>query len=261
MLKKVKFAVLLASLLGTAGIAGAGGGLSGGSTEVTQLANNAELVAVAQNGVQQVQNQIRQITHEIEMITNQVTMIQDMVRNTLSLPNQLFGDIMGSVDEVKNVLARTQGVAHSLGDIDGLFKSRFWTPAQMTGMKTTTDFQKEYSTIQETQRETIRSSMNATGVIYDQYTSDADLLKQLQEKAGSAEGRNQLLQMELQLMAFSSRQLLRLQELSMMQMTNYGATLEAERAKEDMAKEQDAKAWDASKIPHYGPAPLNTSKW
>jgi P-type conjugative transfer protein TrbJ len=131
----------------------------------------------------------------------------------------------------------------------------------MAQMNTTTDFQNEYAAIQETQRETIRSSMNATGVVYDQYTSDADLLKQLQEKAGSTDERNQLLQMEVQLMSFSSQQLIRLQELSMMQMTNYSAALEAERAKEDLMKERDAKAWDASKIPHYGPAPLNTSKW
>jgi P-type conjugative transfer protein TrbJ len=228
---------------------------------MTQKLNNAELVAVTKNGVDQVQNQIRQITNEIQMITNQVTMIQDLMKNTLSLPYQLYGDVMDSVKNVKDVLARTQGVAHSLGDIDALFKSRYRTPAQMTAIKTPADFQKEYATIQETQRETIRSSMNATGVIYDQYTSDADLLKQLQAKAGSADGRNQLLQMELQLMAFSSRQLMRLQELSMMQMTNYGAAMEAERAKEDMAKEQDAKAWDTSNIPYYGPAPLNTSKW
>jgi P-type conjugative transfer protein TrbJ len=270
MVKRTGFAVLSVLAFGvfSAGIAGAGGGMTGGATEITQKLNNAELVAVVKNGVQQAQNQIRQIANEIEMITNQVmmimnqvTMIQDLVKNTLSLPSQLYGEIMKSVDAVKNVLSKTQGVAHTLGDIEGLFKSSFKTPAQMsTNMKTTTDFQNEYAAIQKTQRETIRSSMNAVGVVYDHYTTDADLLKQLQNKAGSAEGRNQLLQMELQLMAFSSRQLLRLQELSMMQMTNYGTALEAERAREDLDRERDRKMWDASKIPHYGSAPLNTSK-
>jgi P-type conjugative transfer protein TrbJ len=195
------------------------------------------------------------------MITNQITTIQNLVKNTLSLPNQLYGDIMSSVNDVKNVLSRTQGVAHSLGDIEGLFKSRFKTPAQISKLGTKQDIEKEYAAIQETQRETIRSSVNAMGVVYDQYTSDADLLKQLQSKAASAEGRNQLLQMELQLMAFSSQQIMRLQEMAMMQMTNYNTALEAERAKEDLWREQDAKAWGTSHIPHYGPAPLNTSKW
>jgi P-type conjugative transfer protein TrbJ len=272
--KKTGFVVLsvlaLSVFVFSAGIAGAGGGgLTGGATEMTQIANNGELVAVVKNGVEQAQNQIRQIANEIQMITNQVTtimnqvtMIQDLVKNTLGLPAQLYGDVMNSVNGVKNVLSKTQGVAHTLGDLDGLFKSSFKTSAQMsTNVKTATDFQKEYAAIQETQRETIRSSMSATGVVYDQYTSDADLLKQLQSKAGSAEGRNQLLQMELQLMAFSSQQLLRLQELSMMQMTNYGTIAEAERAKEDLDRERDRKMWDDSKIPQYESLPLNTSKW
>jgi P-type conjugative transfer protein TrbJ len=238
---------------------GAGGGGLGRATEMTQKMNNAELIAVVKKGAEQVQNQVKQIANEIQMIANQVTMIQDLVKNTLSLPSQLYGDIMNSVNGVKNVLSQTQGLAHTLGDIDGLFKSRFKTPQQMTSMNKPTDFQREYAKIQETQRETIRSSMGAIGVTYDRYTSDAELLKQLQSKAGTADGRNQLLQMQIQFLAFASRQIMRLQELSMMQMMNYGTALEAERTKEDLEKEQIIKAWDTSNMPDYGPAPLNTS--
>ncbi|MDR0411010.1 MAG: hypothetical protein LBH75_03455, partial [Treponema sp.] len=49
----------------------AGGGLSGGATEMTQMMNNAELV--------------QQVSQLAQQIQNQITMIQDMIYNTLTI--------------------------------------------------------------------------------------------------------------------------------------------------------------------------------
>ena len=56
----------------------AGGGLTGGATEMTQLANNAELAT-------QVSQLTEQINNQIKMIQNQIRMVQDMINNTLAL--------------------------------------------------------------------------------------------------------------------------------------------------------------------------------
>jgi P-type conjugative transfer protein TrbJ len=78
-----------------------------GSTEATQLANNAEL--------------IEQVAQLAEQIQNQITMIQDMIFNTLTLPDQLFRDIKGIVgvySKVKGIIDRTKGIVYNLANMD-----------------------------------------------------------------------------------------------------------------------------------------------
>ncbi|GHV39336.1 conjugal transfer protein TrbJ [Synergistales bacterium] len=251
-------AILLALVIGLAEIAFAGGGASGGAREWTQRMNNAELVEAVRKANEQIRNQIEQLTHEITMITNQITMIEDMIMNTLTLPAQLFGDTMNSVLGIKRVLEKTMGIAYSLQDIDSVFKDRFRSAA-MYGSSgySAYDYEREYEKIQETQMETIRSSMEAIGVVYDQYTSDSELLSQLQEKAMSANGRNQILQAGNQLSSFSASQLLRLEELSLMQINNYNTVAEAERAKEDMGRVLRKKLYETEGfVPDYAPFTL-----
>ncbi|GHS90901.1 hypothetical protein AGMMS49957_17590 [Synergistales bacterium] len=77
--KIVTLCVLSCSVISAAPVSVAfagGGGLSGGATEMTQMMNNSELATQVSKMAQQIQNQIQ--------------MIQDMVYNTLTIPDQLF---------------------------------------------------------------------------------------------------------------------------------------------------------------------------
>jgi P-type conjugative transfer protein TrbJ len=95
----------------TANAAFAGGGITGGATEITQLMNNSELVA--------------QVAQLAEQIQNQITMIQDLIYNTLTIPDQLFRDVKQIYSKVKGIIDKTKGLAYNLANLDEELKRRF----------------------------------------------------------------------------------------------------------------------------------------
>ena len=67
----------------------AGGGLTGGATEWTQILNNGELVHLVGQSSQQINNQITQISQLAEQIQNQLRIYQNMLQNTAQLPTHV----------------------------------------------------------------------------------------------------------------------------------------------------------------------------
>ena len=68
----------------------AGGGLTGGATEWTQILNNGELVHLVGQSSQQINNQITQISQLAEQIQNQLHIYQNMLQNTAQLPAHVW---------------------------------------------------------------------------------------------------------------------------------------------------------------------------
>ena len=122
--------------------ASAGGGLTGGATEVTQLMNNSELVA--------------QVAQLAEQIQNQITMIQDLVYNTLTIPDQLFRDVKQIYGKVKGIIDTTKGLAYNLANMDEELKRRFKSYADLGSLSRVEDFSSTYREIVGTQMETVR---------------------------------------------------------------------------------------------------------
>jgi P-type conjugative transfer protein TrbJ len=205
-----------------AGAAYAGGGLGGGATEITQLANNAEL--------------IEQVAQLAEQIQNQITMIQDLIYNTLTIPDQLFRDVKGIYTKVKGIIDKTKGIAYNLANLDEELKRRFKGYADLGNISQISDFSSEYKKIVGTRMETVRSTMEAIGVSMEELmTDDASALQELQKKAGSAKGRNQLIQATNQLLAFLAEDAMKLRHLQMMQAQMSGTVYEAERAQQELS--------------------------
>jgi P-type conjugative transfer protein TrbJ len=200
----------------------AGGGLGGGATEITQMMNNAELV--------------QQVSQLAQQIQNQITMIQDMIYNTLTIPDQLFRDVKGIYSKVKGIIDRTQGLAYNLANMDEELKRRFRSYSDMSSLSLVSDFSDEYRKIVGTQMETVRSTMEAIGVSFEELvTDDASALKELQQKASSADGRNSLIQATNQLLGFMAEDAMKLRQLQMMQAQMAGTAYEAERSRSDLS--------------------------
>ena len=224
--KRTKFICLCVLFCFAANIALAGGGMTGGATEMTQIANNAEL--------------IEQVAQLAEQIQNQITMIQDMIYNTLTIPDQLFRDIKGIVgvySKVKGIIDKTKGLAYNLANMDEELKRRFKSYADLSNLSKVSDFSSAYREIAGTQMETVRSTMEAIGVAFEELTNDdASALEEIQKKAGSAKGRNELIQATNQLLGFLAEDAMKLRQLQMMQAQMAGTAYEAERAKSDLSK-------------------------
>ena len=202
-----------------------GGGLTGGATEMTQMLNNAEL--------------IKQVTQLAEQIQNQITMIQDMIHNTLTIPNQLFRDVKGIYSSVKGIIGNTRGLVYNLANLDQELKMRFKSYSDMSSISRVSDFSSEYRNIVDTRMETVRSTMEAIGVSFEALINDdASALEELQIKASTAKGRNELIQATNQLLGFLAEDAMKLRQLQMMQAQMAGAAYEAERATTDLSNKR-----------------------
>lgn len=200
----------------------AGGGVTGGATEVTQLMNNAELV--------------KEVSQLAEQIQNQITMLQDMSYNTVTIPDQLFRDVRFIYSGVKGVIDRTNGLAYNLANLDEELKRRFKSYGDMASLSRVADFSSEYRNIADSQMETVRNTMEAIGVSFEELSgNDAATLAALQNKAGSAKGRNELIQATNQLLAFMTDNTMKLRQTQMLQAQMAGTAYEAERAGGDLA--------------------------
>jgi P-type conjugative transfer protein TrbJ len=223
-MKKLKKTIALCLICCfAANAAYAGGGITGGATEATQLMNNSELVA--------------QVAQLAEQIQNQITMIRDMIYNTLTIPDQLFRDVKQSYSKVKGIIDTTKWLAYNLSNLDEELRNRFKSYADMSNISTVSGFVNEYRNIVDTQMETVRSTMEAIGVSFEELVNDdASALKELQSKASSAKGRNELIQATNQLLSFMDEDAMKLRQLQMMQAQMAGTAYEAERAREDLGR-------------------------
>ncbi|MDR1508714.1 MAG: P-type conjugative transfer protein TrbJ [Synergistaceae bacterium] len=203
----------------------AGGGLTGGATEITQILNNAEL--------------IEQVAQLAEQIQNQITMIQDLIYNTLTIPDQLFRNVKGIYSKIKGIIDQTKGLAYNLSNLDEELKRRFKSYAYLGSLSRVEDFSSEYRNIVDSQMETVRSTMEAIGVSMEELVNDdASALEELQNKASSAKGRNELIQATNQLLGFLAEDAMKLRQLQMMQAQMAGTAYEAERAQSDLSNKR-----------------------
>ena len=218
-------AVALACFFANAAHAGGGGGLTGGATEMTQMANNSELAA--------------QVGQLAEQINNQIKMINDMITNTLTMPDQLFRDVKQVYGSVKNIIGKTQGIAYNLSNIDDELKRRFKDYSDLSKLVTVESFSAEYRNVVETQTNTVRTTMEAIGVSFEELVKDdTAALKELQKKASSAQGRNELIQGTNQLLGFLAEDAMKLRQLQMMQAQMAGTAYEAERTRSDLSNKR-----------------------
>jgi len=202
-----------------------GGAVTGGAREITQLMNNAEL--------------IKQVSQLATQIQNQITMIQDMIYNTLAIPDQLFRDVRGVYSKIKGIIDRTRGLAYNLANLDEELKRRFKSYKDILSVTQVSDFSYEYRKIMDTQMETVRSTMEAISVSFEELINDdASALEELQRKAQSAKGRNELIQATNQLLGFLAEDAMKLRQLQMMQAQMAGVAYETERAKTDLSNKR-----------------------
>ena len=228
---KRKIVLIMATIYITSviSVAFAGGGSSGGALESTQLANKAQLIDQVKNGIEQIGNQITQIT-------NQITMIQDMIHNTMNFGNELFAPIAEIYSEIQDVMNQTMGIVYTMSNFDEELKNSFKSYSDLQNLFVQgggQSFNEEFRNIQEKQRETVRTTIEALGVSGRQIETDADFLKELQQNASTAEGRNEILDVANQFAAFQADQIMKIRQ-AITNFTIMSATVtEAEMAKED----------------------------
>lgn len=163
--------------------AGSVGGF-GGSLEVTQLANNIQLMQSYVQEVTQVQNQIVQITNQLSMYQNMLTNTQNMISNP-------FQSAMQSILQLKNVIDQATQLSYSIGSVDTYF--------QLLNPDYSTLFQgNNYATQQQFWRDSVydhcEASLKAANFSVSGMQTDAQVLQTLNQASQSAAGQKAAVQ-------------------------------------------------------------------
>lgn len=194
----------------------AGGGITGGALEVTQIANNVELVA--------------QYAKQIEQYATQLQQWKDQLTQALNIPNQIWSAVQQDIMGVVNVVKQGKALAFSLSNIGDVFKAKF------PGYKPTTDFVTEYKKWSETLRDTIKGTLEAAQLQSQQFSTEEGVLQQLRSMSQSNQGRMQALQTGNQIAVEMVAQMQKLRALSLSQMQAQNAFMAKETQEKDTAR-------------------------
>jgi P-type conjugative transfer protein TrbJ len=225
------------------GSVNAGGGLTGGATEFTQLANNSELAA-------QVGQLAQSLQHEIQMI-------MDMVQNTLALPQRFIGQIRGMIQGVMNAYNRMQGILGKLSNLDDEFRQKFYSALNSgSGAAASAwvkNYANEYFRLSEALEQEAKQTLENLKISADDITDSARLLNDLSSNAASATGRNAILQAGNELLGFMGGELIKTRTLMAEQTKTYLDYAERQRSKEDAAADVWRKDLEKWQTPTHSP--------
>lgn len=214
-----------------------GGGIAGGATEWTQLANNAELISLVGNSTEQINNQVTQITQLAEQIQNQLKIYQNMLQNTAQLPNHVWGQVESELNRLQSVVAQGQGIAFSMGNVDDVLKQRFLSFSEFrTDLPSGASFSSTYQGWSDTNRDTIAGTLKAANLTADQFGAEEATMSSLRSMSQSADGQMKALQVGHQIAAQEVAQLQKLRGLVSQQVTMMGTWYQSEQAQKDLAQ-------------------------
>lgn len=243
-MKQLRFLLVLCLISGlSVGSVNAGGGMTGGATEFTQLANNSELAT-------QVGQLARSLQHEIQMIA-------DMIQNTLALPQRLIGQVTDRIQNVMNAYNRVQGILGKLSNLDDEFRGKFYSAIRSgSGSEASMwvkNYSSEYFRLSEALEEEAKLTLESLKVSADDITNSSKILKDLSSNAGSASGRNSILQAGNELLGFMGGELVKTRTLLAEQTKTYLDYAERRRSKEDAAADVWRKDLEKWQMPSHTP--------
>jgi P-type conjugative transfer protein TrbJ len=225
--------------------AGGGGGIVG-ATEPTQILNNVELGIISAQEVQAVAQRVTQIA-------NQIQQIQNMLTNTLPIPNQVWGQIQQEIAPLLQVVQQGQAIAYTMANVDQQFQVRFpdynnWMNANFGAQ----NFMQSYRQWYTTQRDAISGALQVANLQAGQFQNENQVMAQLNAMGNSAQGRMQALQVGAQIANQQVQQLQKLRQLVMSQMNMQANYLAAEAAKDAAKQARAERFWGTDRGTQVG---------
>lgn len=169
------------------------GGAGGGATEITQIANNLQLIHSYQ---QQVASYIRQGLQ-----------LQNELKNLIANPTSLLGPEVGQmINTIGSIWKSANSMGYNLAEIDRNFSTMFKSPKAG-------DFAKMFTKWHQVNTNTLESAMKAVGVHRENYASTQAALTELYNRSQSTNGNLDALQTLSQINIRQIQELHSLQEL------------------------------------------------
>lgn len=170
---KKLMAFLAVTMIVLSGPARAGGGVMGGATEWTQLANNAELIGIYGEQVAAVQQQIQQTAN--------------MIQNTLGLSQQMWPSALVQISDLIDTIAAVDSAANASANALQDFARQYRHIESLTSAQA---IQRWRTGVQNQIAQTLRTA----GINAAQIRDNQSALAAIQAASQSAQGRMQVLQ-------------------------------------------------------------------
>lgn len=213
------------------------GTATGAATEWTQLANNAELIKLLESSGTQVHNQLTQINQLAQQIETQLNIYQNMLQNTATLPEHIWGQVAADINQLRSIIETGQSIAYTMGNQDDILQQRFQSYSSLrTDLPSNSTFSTTYQTWSDTNRETIASTLRAAGLTSEQFSTEEATMSSLRSMSETADGQMKALQVGHQLAAQQVEQSQKLRALVSQQTTMTATWLQSEQTAKDLAQ-------------------------
>lgn len=213
------------------------GTATGAATEWTQVANNAELIKLLESSGTQVHNQLTQINQLAQQIETQLNIYQNMLQNTATLPEHIWGQVEADINQLRSIIETGQSIAFSMGNADDVLQQRFQSYSTLrTSLPNNATFSSTYQSWSDTNRETIASTLRAAGLTSEQFTTEEATMSSLRSMSETADGQMKALQVGHQLAAAQVEQTQKLRGLMAQQTTMTATWLQSEQTDKDLAQ-------------------------
>lgn len=169
---KMKTALALVAVL--AALPAFAGTVSGGATELTQLANHAELVA--------------SYGKQAESVAEQIQMYENMLTNTTQLPVQGWSSVSNNLTSLVNLISNVRGLVSVTGDTLAATQKLYGNGEALS------DYQNRLKDWNTGLNNQIGTALQAIGQNANQFQTRAQALQQIENMSQSATGRMQALQ-------------------------------------------------------------------
>jgi P-type conjugative transfer protein TrbJ len=177
---------------------------TGGSTEITQILNNVELV-----------NQSAQMYQQVQQTLQQVMMEKQQLQNLIAAPSQSWGQAQQELAALADLVNKTASLSYAGGNIDQLFKTKFPGYAKTAG---NTNFGNKFYDSMKVQLDGLNSALQAAGLQSSQFANERMAIQQIQSMSAGSPGSLQALQAGNMIASQQIDQLQKLRQLYMAQM-------------------------------------------
>ncbi|WP_413707677.1 conjugal transfer protein TrbJ [Ralstonia sp. Ralssp110] len=231
---------IAAALFATPALAGSVAG-TGGSTEVTQILNNLQLIQSYEQQVQSYVMQGRQVEAEL--------------KNLISNPTSILGPDVGQmINTIGQIWSGGQSIGYNLAQIDQNFARTFKSP-------TAGNLAKMFTSWHQTNTDTLQSALRAVGAQRDQYASSQAALTDLYNRSQATNGNLDALQTLSQINVRQIQELQSLKELMATQATAATTYMATQNAKDQKGLDDAAGLMQAYKTPIPSVQSAPAPKW
>jgi P-type conjugative transfer protein TrbJ len=230
---------------------------NGGATEVTQILNNSQLMAIWQTGTMQLAELNSMLDNEITQTMQQINMVQNQLQDLMSIGDKVMGpwnQISGALGKLQGAVSRGQALSYTLQNLDQQFMQKYQGFGNYTSGGSS--YAAQYQGWSQATNDGIKSALEAQGLQASDFATEQSTMDQLNSMSSSANGTVSAVQAGNAIAAQQVVQLQKLRQLQMEQFNAYAGYLSGQQAKQDAEAEAMGRFM---KQPVVEPGTINTA--